>query len=168
MGEGGLMPHSQYIPSESPSFWDRILAQPFIIVYMIVSAIASILTTLSLVPGIVVSRSLENLPGLVVGILGAGLLYGSATCLRGQIFPRKTWSRADAMKTSAGGCFALSLTWFAFALSILFSGNTFGTVTIVVFLGTSACFGLTVISLWLSASRIEARAELESREEQEG
>lgn len=156
------MPHSQYVTGrEPPVLVDRILAHSFVVTLGLAGFLLSILLLLSIHPNIVVSRSLDGMHGLVILTLAAALAVGSTMIYRGALFTKCTWSTLDAMRVEMSGCIASSLAWFAFSFSVLFSGNPYGIITIVITAGVGWGFCFHAAALLLSRMRIERRREAE-------
>lgn len=158
------MPHSQYVPGhEPPSLWDRVLAHSFVVTLGVAGLLISILLLLSLHPGIVISRALDGVHGIVIVILAAALSLGSVMAGRGAVFHKCSWSKLDAMREEMTGCIAASLAWLAFSFSVLASGNPFGTITILITAGVGWGYGFHAGALYLSRRRIIQRREAEDR-----
>lgn len=156
------MPHSQYIPGqEPPALIDRVLAHSFVVTVGLAGFFLSVLLLLSLHPEIVVSRALEGVHPLVITTLAAALAVGSTLLYRGAVFGKCAWSKLDAMRVEMSGCIASSLAWFAFSLSVLFSGNPYGVITIVVTAGVGWGFCFHATALALSSRRVRLRLEAE-------
>lgn len=158
------MPHSQYIPGhEPPGIVDRVLIHSFGVSLAAGAGVVAALLLASIHAEVSVSRALDDLHWISLILLALALGAGSYLALRGVAFPNPEWDKLDALNDEMAGSIALCLSWMAFSLSVLASGNHYGAITVVL----AGCVGngylLRTIALGLSKRRIKLRREAEDQ-----
>lgn len=156
------MPYTQYMPrKEPPTFMDRVYSDPMAVVLAIGSGINGVLLALSALVGLTISRALEGLPDMVLVVLSLAMLVGSFRLLHAALVPRKNWSDLDGLRAKWSGSMALVCGWTGYGISVLFTGNAFATVTIVMSLSLAGGYALHTRALQLNEQRAKQLADAE-------
>lgn len=160
------MPNSLYVAGrEPPTRLDQFLKHGSILSMGFTSFLTGILLVLSLHREIVVSRALDGLNGWSLLLLALVMFCGFGLLVSGALLPRGSWSDIDVLKPLTVGSLALCLAWFAFGISVFFSGNAYAMITITLASGFAWSLGFNGVALGVSWWRLEQRKKLEKLQE---
>lgn len=160
------MPYSQCIAGrEPPSILDRLLAHAQSITLSLLTFSFGVLILLTAIADLNISRSLANAHGLVIATIAVPLLAGPPAIIWGSLNPRLRLQPLTAMMLERAGSIATGAGVAAFALGIVFSGNTLALGTGLITTSVAAAFWLRAVALWVTDKRVRQRLDAEQRTE---
>ena len=148
------MPHNQYIPANHPpTFWDRILANPYGVPLGFMAMFLGPMILLTVVTDLEVSNSLAQSSEASKVWLGALFTVGGPVSLVGIFNPRQKLSDIWAMITELIGTVPLVFGTLSFTFKVMGSGNPLAVVTVVVTLAIAAGWTFRCVGLFISEKR---------------
>lgn len=154
------MPHSHYVPRRHPpSLIDRFYLDPMGVAIATGSAVIGILMVPASFLDMSISRALAGLHGAVLVSLAGALLVGSSQVLHASLKPREKWSKLRIMRIKRGGAFAIGCAWFGYAVAVVFTGNPYAIIAIVMATSIAIGYGGRARALKLSEKTVDKRLE---------
>lgn len=141
------------------TLFERCLARAFTIIYGLGSALMACLLVASVRADFIISRALEGLPELLLLILAGGMGLGAFISISGALHVVRKWEPSQAMMIEFSGCLVLMGAWAAYSLSVLLSGNQYGTTAILMSATAATVYLAQMVGLLKGAIRLIKAAE---------